>query len=1232
MPRETSGNIFLDPELKKRVAFVRAEGLVEDAAQDQARAKMAEDDPSKLRVGAKELFTSPIQSLKKIKTRVWKHNWAREYREQKAVIEARSEINKSGSVFGGTKEGKAQHDRAMGAIVSRFTEGYSTDFEDVIIEKSAGEEVKRLNDQTHVGSKVKKEIETLIKFYAEGTYSTKEEFNSAVERRFEDLNKKLDGQIPYEILSKGAEFANNLFDVAEMAKDAVRHGVAVDRLDMNFEVIIGQAKAGVRTENERKFVDKAINKLKSGSVGTLINETSLALVTTSVLSTTKKLAQGLARSKTAAWATFGASAVVGSAIAGKIEAKRQNDERRQSMRENAQGAEVEGRSDIYEMVDSSKLLLDIESSIDSLKTASSQAKLDNLIKHLNEANSRIRLSNAKGIDLIRYTAKSEIETERKKLNLARAKAKALIRNTLENSGGRINLPKEQNLDEYLQRLMQEREGSLFEKELSEKDAAFRSMKRNAVGKKMAVAFATGLVVGATAQQVIGWGKDIFHVDRGQTVLEKGARGIKKLFKNQDADLITTRTTLPGRTTTMSSKDYWSLYGRPSKEVVDWHDSPGKRYTEFFGKLINLELGRQTININRDALGVFVDTEKVLNNLTENAKNALEVLGKNGSGEVDPKLDHLTKSLAEWEKAGTLKQHLKFAIFPTGESRKALSMELSVGPDNRIHFPKEISELLSDPKSMRDGRLPFGKGQLYIDTPEGRHVLATVRGHEYKGDLTVTTSPSVVETKFAPAEADVDAPNFIPVTGRRPLKKARPGEAGDIEEDFNGYEIKSRELEKNQESLYKLWEKITEHYNAFKAAGVLGRGDIAPILERVNTIFDYINGKKSNPEAIQLEKEFELKHGSDTKESFLKFLFQELIVAEGVLAKKVEELNGAQAKKEKTNLDAEINKSVKELKERKDFTAELKSIWPRFIAHSLLTRHEFKVLIPDQQREVVNKLKEVLQNLKDNGYLRDKTNVVVGNVNGFQENSNSDRIYIGLAGLIPGKFRIERDGVTRTTLTKEALEIYEDLKHIIDEARENKTTDEDIVNMQRSLAREFRVKIEDGAYKNGVTEMTNEEKMRTLLDLDYLIKDLNKDGYSDKINDLSGIVLVDRKKAEPTIVRNKLYLPTWAVNTEFYDKDILAGKIKESLGGKETKNAEFNKAFSEFMQDYPVLSGDKEEYEIFREEMNQYFKGQRSYKTKENDLKALREVFAKRVGKEKDMSKIDKAFLDEITFS
>lgn len=468
---------------KRRVAIVDTSGALEEQSRDIAE--------ERLTVSAGELH-----GVSGFFSKIWKHNLFREYYRQREIITAKGEISGSGNLYIGEGADQSTHDEAMNSIVDRFIQEY-----DEAIHTEAGEERRIIGTETPEGVNLNDAVRGLIRDFASGSID-EDVFRVERSRLIEEATG-----LTGEQLQNTVNHTDNLLEIAREARQAVEHGASLEEIDQEIEIVVGKARVGVRTESKYNTVDRLAARLQETRLGQLVNETTISAGVAIAYSVTIGLSQRLARSRVLAVGSFGASALLGGAIAGARESVKTADERRQHARERAKGKEME--PEMTRRVEMEKTIYKTVSARDLAETITGLAESRNVVDQngflsamnvLAEAESRISLSDTEKIDLLSYTNFQSIEQERLQLDIARAEAKIRLRNLVQS--GAVAIPSGQSFDEFYQAIRDSQTTWLRENDegMEAKDRIFKKMRRKRVAGAVFKAAVTGLVIGGVAQE------------------------------------------------------------------------------------------------------------------------------------------------------------------------------------------------------------------------------------------------------------------------------------------------------------------------------------------------------------------------------------------------------------------------------------------------------------------------------------------------------------------------------------------------------------------------------------------------------------------------------------------------------------------------------------------------------------------------------------------------------------
>lgn len=469
----------------KKVVIVNAEDIADTEARDAADITLA-----------KEKHASGIFG-KITKTLFYNYN------RQKKLNEIKDKIKKEDNVYAGQDDSGEAHKNAMSAIAERFSSEYEE-----LVDKKGGEEKKLLDNKTPEGINTTAEIKKIIIAYASG------ELNDAT---FKEERNRIIGAISDENIKGASSFADNLLEKAQEVKILVEHGIKLEELDLDFEVIVGKAKSSIKTEAKYNTVDKILDKMEKVGITKYVSPATLSLAVGLSYTVAAATSKTLLRSKALAWGTFGASAVVSGVLMGANESKRLADERRQHQREMAKGGVIEdGSKRREEMEEHAYATIDARKSIDEIEALlydtdkEGKKVLKNLSENdirsamakLGDLEARDNLAELRKVDLINYSSLALAEKERTEMDIMRAKAKAELRRLTKGEKFKDIFGK-QDFDEYIDLLTKSTQDALQGGELGldAKDKAFRKMQiKQSVWKGVKTGL-YGAVIGGTVQEV-----------------------------------------------------------------------------------------------------------------------------------------------------------------------------------------------------------------------------------------------------------------------------------------------------------------------------------------------------------------------------------------------------------------------------------------------------------------------------------------------------------------------------------------------------------------------------------------------------------------------------------------------------------------------------------------------------------------------------------------------------------
>lgn len=710
---------------KLRAVIVNMDRLREQAARDSAERAMT---------ASAESMAGVSGFLK----RIWTHTLAREYYRQKHLSEARTAIDESQNLYGAEFEhpaGREAHEATASALIGRFTQEYE--------ETLHAGETRRLITREGAGElDVRGEIMALMRSYAAGGMSD-DDFAEAKKQILHTVGR-IEGS------KDDSMYADNLLEIARTVKQAVDHGIAVDALDLDLDVVLGNARDSIQTEANYNVVDRAIEAAKRSPLGVLVNESTLASGIAIAAGTVAAFSKRVAGSRLAAVGTFGATAVLSGGLIGYAENKRTKEERSQHAREMAQGRTYErGASPrreemdnyIHEMREARQLASAILEAKDEAEKISAIA----------DAEARIRLMDREHIDLLSYSDPAKVEQERLQLDLARAQAKAELRKRPAGAG--------KSFDEMLNDLVDVRCQGLMKDEggIEERDRLFNKMKTKRVANAAVKGVCIGLAVGTVAQEAAA-----FFNDEQTGLAEHLAKG-----GAADNGPVVHTTWLEGLRRFAADSFGGGAGGPPATEEIHTMVAANEY----------LEHHKLGTHVSRDGW-YDNDTPKPVFD-----KNELKLWwgGDHNTG-IDAKGDYvfsmkhmvpegsyhngLSADAQELVKEGKLKMLLSLS-----QGTQAHPVELPINPDGTVSVDpnSEIGKLFF---SQEGGKARFlGKFAEVAELTGSRDATDHVRilaTHVGEG---VDEVPDVITKEVPPVPGDflIDPPPIIPIYGRRPLE-------------------------------------------------------------------------------------------------------------------------------------------------------------------------------------------------------------------------------------------------------------------------------------------------------------------------------------------------------------------------------------------------------------------------------------------------------------------------------
>ncbi|MFA5155339.1 MAG: glycosyltransferase family 9 protein [Patescibacteria group bacterium] len=491
---------------------------------------------------ASETMTAEKAELKGFKgaiKRIWKYNYAEQYLHEQARVKSKQEILKTGNLYAGEKSSAA--DKAAmqqnfeTAILSRFT----SDIKE-LVEENLGEKKESLADNPET-QKIKTDLKRIINDYADGKLD-QAAFEGEKRQIFAAIEKSGDQTT----IKQSEMYVDNFLAIAEQVKEikdnikqAADHQAKLAAFDFDVELVLGRAKEGVKTETHYNIAEKTVEKLRRTKLGSLVNETTLAVSVGLAYSAGAFVSQRILRSKAAAIGTLGLAAGVSGLYTGIKESQMQKRERqtleaRSAVQDlniqadrNRLADEIGALENAKQTTTDKKELKKIDKNLKSLqqekekldsqasfiyrkksaanlhedltaslaKAPETAEEMEKALNNLAEIEARLALSNERKIDLISYSGLANVESERQALLQAKWQAKQ----QLSKLPAGLNQGWEQRLADLTALYRNDLIGDA-DTGLAVKDKAFNKHRNKEVFKKVAQSTVAGLTIGLVAQE------------------------------------------------------------------------------------------------------------------------------------------------------------------------------------------------------------------------------------------------------------------------------------------------------------------------------------------------------------------------------------------------------------------------------------------------------------------------------------------------------------------------------------------------------------------------------------------------------------------------------------------------------------------------------------------------------------------------------------------------------------
>ena len=307
-----------------------------------------------------------------------------------------------------------------------------------LIEEEEGDESEAMERDARAAIETK----DAIRRFAEsgGTADDKNAFIAAIKKIKVETLGLTDNQSDFTM--------DNYLDAAVAARDKISHGIAMDRVLDGFNYINAESRSQVRTEVEKTNIDSVAAKIAMRTHGLIAPETAAAVIgfASGYLLTGAKTAAkaGIAVGGVAlgvavpATIPLVAGALISGVWGGINEANRVKRDQSRTLRDMAMGSTkstlnpsnpfMRGRLKYDEALRAANYDSQPANGLkEALNNAISAGNTDEIMKQLAAIDSRIKISDQQGIDLISYTSGESIVNERTNLDIARARARIALR-------------------------------------------------------------------------------------------------------------------------------------------------------------------------------------------------------------------------------------------------------------------------------------------------------------------------------------------------------------------------------------------------------------------------------------------------------------------------------------------------------------------------------------------------------------------------------------------------------------------------------------------------------------------------------------------------------------------------------------------------------------------------------------------------------------------------------------
>jgi len=433
--------------------------------------------------------------MKRFLRNMWKgeNGLAGAYYLEKYKREELAKIEQAGDAMALESADLVARERAQLATIERMQIEYDED---------AGEKRKELEADSPFGRAAK----DLLRRYVSGEITDKEALTEEWGRILEQLPE--DGN--QELIGEGRVRINNLFAIGEQIKAMDDHEAALDRL----KIFTGEARSNVRSEAKLNKTEKMIERLQQSKYTTWISPETISVAAAVALGVARV---GRGTVLRAAGVTL-APGVLGGVFAGLREGARVKQEYALHSREMAQGKRHEGsgrRSEfddvLYETADATTLITQLNSMLGEGTTPTPE-EVQSAYEAIAMVEARRRVSNKRGIDLIRYSDPVKIPEERRDIAKAIGSAKVRLSHHLDSLPqdfrDRSNITPGQSADEALSGYTNA--VAELDADISSKDAALRKIRHRRMRNAAAAGALTSALIGFGAQEALAFASPSYN--------------------------------------------------------------------------------------------------------------------------------------------------------------------------------------------------------------------------------------------------------------------------------------------------------------------------------------------------------------------------------------------------------------------------------------------------------------------------------------------------------------------------------------------------------------------------------------------------------------------------------------------------------------------------------------------------------------------------------------------------